>query len=68
MSHAQAGTRVVDVAAKHEIRTFSDGQPVDSVETEKSRIVLKELEEGWWILAVGRLSHINCDSYSDAKN
>lgn len=33
-------------------RTFSDGQPVDSVETEKSRIVLQELDTGWWILAV----------------
>jgi len=33
-------------------RSFSDGQPVDSVETEKSRIVMHELERGWWILAV----------------
>ncbi|OQO05232.1 hypothetical protein B0A48_08999 [Cryoendolithus antarcticus] len=35
----------------HFARTFSNGEPVDSVETEKSRIVLKELEEGWWVLA-----------------
>lgn len=35
-------------------RTFSDDTPMDSVETEKSRIVLKELEKGWWILAVCR--------------
>ncbi len=33
-------------------RSFSDGQAVDTVETEKSRIVLHELEAGWWILAV----------------
>lgn len=33
-------------------RNFSNGESVDSVETEKSRIVLHELEEGWWILAV----------------
>jgi len=33
-------------------RSFSDDQPVDSVETEKSRIVMHELERGWWILAV----------------
>lgn len=33
-------------------RNFSDGVAVDSVETEKSRIVLHELEPGWWILAV----------------
>lgn len=33
-------------------RSFSNGEPVDSIETEKSRIVLRELEKGWWILAV----------------
>lgn len=33
-------------------KSFSNGKPVDSVETEKSRIVLHELERGWWILAV----------------
>ena len=33
-------------------RSFSNGEAVDSVETEKSRIVLYELESGWWILAV----------------
>ncbi|KAF2622275.1 hypothetical protein BU25DRAFT_214053 [Macroventuria anomochaeta] len=32
-------------------RSFSNGETVDSIETEKSRIVLHELEEGWWILA-----------------
>lgn len=33
-------------------RSFSNGAAVDSVETHKSRIILHELEEGWWILAV----------------
>lgn len=34
------------------VKTFSEGEtPVDSVETEKSRVVLHELENGWWILA-----------------
>ncbi|KAI1105135.1 hypothetical protein F4804DRAFT_305217 [Jackrogersella minutella] len=32
-------------------RGFSDGQPLDTIETEKSRVVLHELEPGWWILA-----------------
>jgi hypothetical protein len=33
-------------------KTFSDGEkPVDSIETDKSRIVLHELENGWWVLA-----------------
>ncbi|KAI9885273.1 MAG: hypothetical protein M1823_002942 [Watsoniomyces obsoletus] len=30
-------------------KTFSNGQPVDSIETDKTRIVLLELERGWWI-------------------
>ncbi|CAO2658443.1 Nn.00g061660.m01.CDS01 [Neocucurbitaria sp. VM-36] len=32
-------------------KSFSNGDAVDSVETQKSRIVLHELENGWWILA-----------------
>ncbi|KAI1762628.1 hypothetical protein GGR53DRAFT_500975 [Hypoxylon sp. FL1150] len=32
-------------------RGFADGKPVDTIETEKSRVVLHELEPGWWILA-----------------
>lgn len=32
-------------------KSFSDGEDVDSVETEKHRIVVTELEEGWWVLA-----------------
>lgn len=45
-------------------RTFSDGQAVDSVETEKSRIVIHELEKGWWILAVG-IRHCSISTISD---
>jgi hypothetical protein len=33
-------------------RSFSDGKSVDTIDTEKSRIILHELEAGWWILAV----------------
>ncbi|KAI0881724.1 uncharacterized protein GGS22DRAFT_55435 [Annulohypoxylon maeteangense] len=32
-------------------RGFSDDKPLDTIETEKSRVVLHELEPGWWILA-----------------
>ncbi|KAF1810273.1 hypothetical protein P152DRAFT_460784 [Eremomyces bilateralis CBS 781.70] len=32
-------------------RGFSGKDTVDSIETEKSRIVVDELESGWWILA-----------------
>lgn len=38
--------------AEHVVRTFSNGKAVDSIETEKSRIILHELETGWWLLAV----------------
>jgi hypothetical protein len=33
-------------------RGFADGAAVDSIDTEKSRVILHELEPGWWILAV----------------
>lgn len=33
-------------------RGFSNGSPIDAIETEKSRFILHELEPGWWILAV----------------
>ncbi|KAI9851472.1 MAG: hypothetical protein M1838_003547 [Thelocarpon superellum] len=40
-------------------KAFSDGQAVDSVETEKSRIILHQLEYGWWILASIDLTRLN---------
>lgn len=33
-------------------RDFAGDQAVDTIETEKTRVVLHELEPGWWILAV----------------
>ncbi len=39
-------------------RSFSGGKAVDSIDTERSRVVLHELEPGWWILAVSRLSFL----------
>ncbi|KAL1296876.1 hypothetical protein AAFC00_004491 [Neodothiora populina] len=32
-------------------RSFSNGEAVDSVDSEKSRIIMHELEKGWWMLA-----------------
>ncbi|KAF7536194.1 hypothetical protein G7054_g4723 [Neopestalotiopsis clavispora] len=32
-------------------RGFAGGKPVDVIETQKARVVLRELEPGWWILA-----------------
>jgi hypothetical protein len=37
-------------------RSFSAGKPVDSIDTERTRVVLHELEPGWWILAVCRVT------------
>ncbi|KAM0287514.1 hypothetical protein ACHAQH_000468 [Verticillium albo-atrum] len=31
-------------------KSFSGGQPVDTIDTEKSRVVLREIESGWWAL------------------
>jgi hypothetical protein len=39
-------------------RSFADGESVDTVETEKSRIILHELESGWWILAVSIIVYL----------
>lgn len=33
-------------------RGFSNGAPVNAIETEKTRVAIHELEPGWWILAV----------------
>ncbi|RDL37940.1 uncharacterized protein BP5553_05373 [Venustampulla echinocandica] len=32
-------------------KSFADGTSIDTIETEKSRIILHEFEPGWWILA-----------------
>ncbi|KAF7597460.1 hypothetical protein BBP40_003707 [Aspergillus hancockii] len=42
-------------------RDFSKGQAVDYVETEKSLIVLHELERDWWILASIDLTRLPTD-------
>lgn len=39
-------------------RNFSNGKPVESIDTEKSRIILHELEPGWWILATIDLTRL----------
>jgi hypothetical protein len=39
-------------------KTFSEGKSVDTIDTEKSRIVLHELEAGWWILAVSNSASV----------
>ncbi|KAL8694747.1 MAG: hypothetical protein Q9218_000673 [Villophora microphyllina] len=39
-------------------KTFSNGEEVDSIETQKSRIVLRKLEAGWWLLASIDLTRI----------
>ncbi|KAI9779667.1 MAG: hypothetical protein M1835_004642 [Candelina submexicana] len=46
------------------VESFSDGEAVDSVETEKSRIILHEFEPGWWILASVDLTRLPSSSKS----
>lgn len=43
-------------------RGFSNGEPVNTIETEKTRVVLQEVEPGWWILAVCRHVYVLCPS------
>ncbi|KAL4930646.1 uncharacterized protein BDV17DRAFT_35632 [Aspergillus undulatus] len=43
-------------------RNFSEGKAVDYVETEKSQIVIHELEKDWWILASLDLTRLPADS------
>jgi hypothetical protein len=31
---------------------FSDGKALEYIETDKSRVILLELEKDWWIVAV----------------
>ncbi|KAL8854747.1 MAG: hypothetical protein Q9221_000530 [Calogaya cf. arnoldii] len=50
------------------IRTFSGGQAVDSIETEKSRVLLREVETGWWLLASVDLTRIISLSEPEASN
>ncbi|PTU19268.1 hypothetical protein P175DRAFT_0293896 [Aspergillus ochraceoroseus IBT 24754] len=42
-------------------RNFSEGKAVDYVETDKSQIVLHELEKDWWILASVDLTRLPAD-------
>ncbi|KAF2720803.1 hypothetical protein K431DRAFT_285492 [Polychaeton citri CBS 116435] len=39
-------------------RTFSDGDAVDYAETEKARILMHEIEKGWWIVASIKLTQL----------
>ena len=46
---------------------FSDGAPVDSVETEKSRIIIHNLETEWWLLAVNTDAFGRPEIYSQTR-
>ncbi|KAF2490703.1 hypothetical protein BU16DRAFT_132114 [Lophium mytilinum] len=48
-------------------RSFSNGEAVDHVETEKARIVMHELESGWWILASIDLTRLPANVPPSAK-
>ena len=40
-------------------RNFSAGKPVESIETEKARTVIHQLEKGWWLVAVRIIVYIS---------
>ncbi|OJD18896.1 hypothetical protein AJ78_01151 [Emergomyces pasteurianus Ep9510] len=48
-------------------KNFSNGEAVETVDTEKSRIVLHELETGWWILASVDYTRISSSSSTSAS-
>ena len=42
----------MDIKIDKGSRGFSDGVPIDHVETAKSRVIIHNLEAEWWLLAV----------------
>ncbi|MCJ1435482.1 hypothetical protein MMC27_004855 [Xylographa pallens] len=48
-------------------KAFSNGENLESVESEKSRILLHELERGWWILASVDLTRLQSASGASAS-
>ncbi|KAJ9244190.1 hypothetical protein DTO169E5_2178 [Paecilomyces variotii] len=49
-------------------RNFSTGEALDSVETERSLIVLHELEKNWWILASVDLTRLPSNSNNGSSS
>ncbi|KAK5701616.1 hypothetical protein LTR97_004432 [Elasticomyces elasticus] len=48
-------------------KSFSNGKSVDSIETERSRVVLHELEQGWWVLASVDLTRLPLISHEPSE-
>ncbi|KUI74328.1 hypothetical protein VM1G_09935 [Cytospora mali] len=55
VSHAERNERLRQIGLAQGMvnfaKNFSGDQLVDTIETEKTRVVLHELEPGWWVLA-----------------
>ncbi|KAH8422875.1 uncharacterized protein LDX57_000628 [Aspergillus melleus] len=49
-------------------RNFSQGKPVEYIETEKTTIVLHELEKDWWILACIDLTRLPTDASNGSSS
>ncbi|CAK7208676.1 hypothetical protein SBRCBS47491_000172 [Sporothrix bragantina] len=49
-------------------RSFADDQAVDTIETDKTRVILHELEPGWWLLASVDLTRLPGVEAPNAKN
>ncbi|KAL2430764.1 hypothetical protein ABEF95_013250 [Exophiala dermatitidis] len=50
------------------VNNFSNGVPLEVIETEKSRVVLKEIEPQWWILASISLTKLPAASASSTSS
>ncbi|KAK1138757.1 hypothetical protein N8T08_002022 [Aspergillus melleus] len=49
-------------------RNFTQGKPVEYIETEKTTIVLDELEKDWWILACIDLTRLPIDASNGSSS
>ncbi|CCC12434.1 unnamed protein product [Sordaria macrospora k-hell] len=49
-------------------KSFSGGKAVNTIDTEKSRVVLHELEPGWWILASIDLTRLPLPNQSSGSS
>ncbi|ROW00754.1 hypothetical protein VMCG_06445 [Cytospora schulzeri] len=49
-------------------KNFSGDQAVDTIETEKTRVVLHELEPGWWVLACVDLTRLPLPTPTTSKS
>lgn len=72
VSHAERNERLRQIGLAQGMvsfaKNFSGEQAVDTIETEKTRVVLHELEPGWWILACIDLTRLPLPTPTTSKS